>query len=184
MKHIHLITILLLIVTSSSNCKKNQLSELDKLPPATQTGANTLGCLVNGNAWIPDNGCTLLCPKALKFYFDNSNGGSFTIQAEYKNLGINRHEFIGIGADSLLSKKSFASNTDNHLFGVTYSNYLSTGFCRSFLPNDTSVSISGNLVITKFDLNNSIISGSFEFTISKPSCETIQITNGRFDAKL
>jgi len=31
------------------NCKKN---ELDALPPATQNGANTFGCLVNGNAWV------------------------------------------------------------------------------------------------------------------------------------
>jgi len=26
---------------------------LEQLPPATQTGANTFGCLLNGEAWTP-----------------------------------------------------------------------------------------------------------------------------------
>lgn len=30
-----------------------QISEIDKLPPATQTGANKVGCLVNGKAFLP-----------------------------------------------------------------------------------------------------------------------------------
>ena len=32
-----------------NNCKKN---EQDALPPATQNGANTFGCLVNGKPWV------------------------------------------------------------------------------------------------------------------------------------
>lgn len=38
--------------------------------------------------------------------------------------------------------------------------------------------------ITRFDLSMGIISGTFEFTLSKTGCETISITDGRFDAKL
>ena len=38
-------------------CKKTDTNSLDaelaKLPPITQTGANTFGCLVNGKAYIP-----------------------------------------------------------------------------------------------------------------------------------
>lgn len=38
-------------------CKKTDSNSLDaelaKLPPITQTGANTFGCLVNGKAFIP-----------------------------------------------------------------------------------------------------------------------------------
>ena len=41
-------TFLLLI---ASSCKKE--SNKDKLPPATQTGENTFGCLVNGKVFVP-----------------------------------------------------------------------------------------------------------------------------------
>ena len=76
MKHISLITILLLILTSSSNCKKGGLFG-DKLPPATQEGKNTCGFLVNGKVWLPrgDNGFSnLVCD-----YDETYMGGSFNI---------------------------------------------------------------------------------------------------------
>src|SRR5258705_5883613 len=45
-------------LTLLPNCNKNQpkpKTELEKLPPATQTGAYTFGCLVNGKAWVPQS---------------------------------------------------------------------------------------------------------------------------------
>jgi len=33
--------------------KKDNNNNADSLPPATQTGANTLGCLVNGKVFVP-----------------------------------------------------------------------------------------------------------------------------------
>jgi hypothetical protein len=39
-------------------CKKTKIDPvpvpaIDQLPPITQTGANTFGCLINGNVWLP-----------------------------------------------------------------------------------------------------------------------------------
>ena len=51
--------LLLLFLTTFalSCCNKDDnpkpKTELEKLPPATQTGANTAGCLVNGVAFLP-----------------------------------------------------------------------------------------------------------------------------------
>ena len=49
-------------------CKKTETSSLDaelaKLPPITQTGANTFGCLVNGKAVTPNSNC-LGCPPPI-----------------------------------------------------------------------------------------------------------------------
>ena len=45
----------LLLLTQCSKCK-NDPTPADPaaaLPPATQTGAGTLGCLVNGQPWTP-----------------------------------------------------------------------------------------------------------------------------------
>jgi len=48
---------------------------------------------------------------------------------------------------------------------------------------DTSSSISnpGTLIITNFDQDNFIISGTFEFTVLDNDGGEINITNGRFD---
>ena len=42
---------------------------------------------------------------------------------------------------------------------------------------------SGTMNILKFDTINFIISGTFEFTIGTSVCDTIKITEGRFDLK-
>jgi hypothetical protein len=83
MKHITLITILLLIITSSSNCKKGSLFG-DKLPPATQEGKNTCGFLVNGKVWLPrgDNGY----PNLNCFYDETYMGGPLTLT----DIGMNQ----------------------------------------------------------------------------------------------
>jgi len=40
---------------------------------------------------------------------------------------------------------------------------------------------SGTVEIIKFDTVNHIISGTFEFTVYNAACDTIKITEGRFD---
>jgi hypothetical protein len=36
-----------------TQCKKADLDPASQLPPATQTGAGTFGCLLNGQPWTP-----------------------------------------------------------------------------------------------------------------------------------
>jgi hypothetical protein len=185
MKHISFITILLLLIfTSSSNCKKNQLSELDKLPPATQTGAKTFGCLVNGKAWIPGKD-DWSSQSPLKFYYYTDNGGQFAITAIYQNSSQNRNETIGVVCDSILSRSIYDLNNKIATNGrVLFINSKILDACRLMSSSDNDAQITGFINITRFDLAQGIICGTFEFTINKTGCETIQITNGRFDAKL
>lgn len=52
MKHFFL----LLLTLSLSGCSKDDdrpINPIDQLPPATQTGANTFGALLDGEAFIP-----------------------------------------------------------------------------------------------------------------------------------
>jgi hypothetical protein len=42
----------------------------------------------------------------------------------------------------------------------------------------------GTLTIIRLDLTKGIIAGTFEFTLAKPGCDTIRVTNGRFNKKL
>jgi hypothetical protein len=61
-------------VLTLSCCSKDDnkpTNPIDKLPPATQTGANTAGCLVNGKAFLPKGtGIVLNC-----IYQDGLNFG-------------------------------------------------------------------------------------------------------------
>ena len=54
MKQFFLKTTLLLIFITFFNCSNNDDSiEQNQLPPITQTGANTFGCVINGEVLIP-----------------------------------------------------------------------------------------------------------------------------------
>ena len=49
--------------------------------------------------------------------------------------------------------------------------------CR-YEPEET---LSGTLTITHFDSINYIVSGTFAFTTATEGCDTIRVTDGRFD---
>jgi len=175
--------LIILSTTLGSGCKKNKLSELDKLPPATQTGARTFGCLVNGKAWIPAKE-DWFSTSALRFYYYNDNGGQFSIKAEYQNSSANRKESIGITCDSILSRNIYDLQKDTNTARVIFINSKVSGICYSVFSGDNDTQTNGLISITRFDLAQGIICGTFEFTIKKTGCETIYITHGRFDAKL
>jgi hypothetical protein len=60
--------IALFFILTASKCKKDPVSNpIDQLPPATQTGANTFGCLVNGQAFTP-GGSSLSGPDLAATY--------------------------------------------------------------------------------------------------------------------
>lgn len=48
-----LFSILCFLFFTNIKCKKNDVITVDQLPPATQTGAGTFGCLLNGVVWVP-----------------------------------------------------------------------------------------------------------------------------------
>lgn len=89
-------SLLILILILSMSCCKNDddnLTPLDQLPPATQTGEQTFGCLINGEAFMPD-----------KFGFGTPNAfyqlvnGKYTLGISASNRGGEHLESVLIGA--------------------------------------------------------------------------------------
>lgn len=180
---IFLISTLILIVLSSSQCKKT-VDELSKLPAVTQEGKGTFGCLVNGKAWIPETGDIIIADPAMKFVYENTNGGLFYMTAKKSIVSRNIDEEINIAIDSCTSEKKYIfDNSPAHTLRFAFTNYKQDQ-CRTLFSKESDVITLGFVSITRFDLNEGVISGTFEFTLSKSGCKTIQITNGRFDAKL
>ena len=177
MKHVSLITILLLIITSSSNCKKGGLFG-DKLPAATQEGKNTCGFLVNGKVWLPrgDNGFSnLVCD-----YDETYMGGAFSITGYRYEPGATYSTGFLVAGSNIQTTGNYKININASRIGE----YNGTsGSCTFYNWYDTIPNHNAYLNITKLDKQKRIVSGTFEFALARSGCETVRITQGRFDMK-
>ena len=148
---------------------------IDCLPPATQTGAGTFGCLVNGEPFYAFG--SVQCQYQLidgEYFFGVgfSRGCCFP-----RSIGI-----VGENIQLSLESDFILSTTDSgNMFaeiGFVYDENL-----PGVISNTTDINNTGTLTITKFDEENQIISGIFEFEILNPDDgEVYQITEGRFDS--
>jgi hypothetical protein len=172
-----------LVLAFITCCKKTDSldAELAKLPPITQIGANTFGCLVNGKAVTPN--CNLPnCPPPLVGDYDNNPNGYFGIVCNY-NSGDNA---VIIGLDSILTYRSYEiRDSINKKVRVSIFNKSIADSCRfvGLGPIGKFTSVTGNVTLTRVDVQNGIFSGTFNFTIKTQNCGNYEVTNGRFDYK-
>ena len=177
------IVLLVLLAFTLINCTKSNDPQ-DQLPPITQTGANTFGCIINGEVLIPKDGIGVPQPKGL-FVGHYSNN----------NLVIDAGNLSDSGGDNIYMYIYNLTSTGTYTFGLSTGQGTSTFepaynhiFCYPFdgqNPVDVYLSDtnSGTITITRFDPANFIVSGTFELTVfnkDNPN-ETIEITEGRFD---
>jgi hypothetical protein len=167
--------LLLTIIVFFESCNLFDSANEEKLPPATQEGKNTFGCLVNGKIWLPKGqaGPT----SNLDLHYDEFFGNGALNLSAYR-IDEDEDEAIGLFSDSLKSVGSYQLDDYNRQ-ALLFDNAKT--FCAYY--NDPDVYRSGHLVITRFDLPNRIISGVFESTLYKQNCDTVKITEGRFDMK-
>ncbi len=171
------LTLFLLVLHSVACSDDDDRAPIDQLPPVTQTGEQTFGCLINGEAFIPirSGGGR---PRAF-YQFVN---GAFTlgISASNGNAGPNFESvaLAGIDVDMLTEKTYILIEEESGKFSGRYS--IGGGLT---IRTVTSSNDPGTLTITKFDQENGIIAGTFEFTALDNDGNEINITNGRFDMR-
>lgn len=163
-----------------SQCKKKDAPRPEEqLPPATQTGANIIGCLVNGQLWTPqgNNGSS----NYSVVYDPSFRQGTLNIAAyRYANSQA-KQDAIGVFSDSLLSSTGrYKLRTLGH-HGAGYVNGAAN--C-TYYSTDATTYCRGELIITRLDKQAGIISGTFSYTLAKAGCDTVRITQGRFDKRL
>lgn len=149
---------------SCCNDDDNPQNPLDQLPPATQTGANTFGCLINGEPFVVSN-----TSNQTAIY----QGGVLQIGGGIDNSIMDKHISINISAPINLNTPYDLTLLPNNL-----AIFVNNGEGCYYDYDHTT---SGTLTITKFDQTNFIISGTFNFSTQTNECENINITNGRFD---
>ncbi|MGD9977859.1 MAG: hypothetical protein AB7S54_07985 [Bacteroidales bacterium] len=167
-----LLLVLITTLCSGMMCECEDETNEPQLPPETITGANTFGCLVNGEVW--------------------RNGG---IPFPYSSIDFNELN------DSIVSIGAIRGTTDAtsyiHIYirkkGLSIGKYqcdsslifirFSRSFSKSVNPTacDYPISRKGFIEFTRFDLQNRIVSGRFEAHLYSSECDSLIITKGRFD---
>ena len=149
------------------------MTELEKLPPITSEGANTFGCLVNGEAWTPKG---YIFPEAnFDVYFSELGSHRLFIDMYRKENSDSLTEFMTMGL-SMVGNTTTIDFTKNR--NVTLTQFSPCIQHRKVLEE--------NFNISKLDTISKIISGTFDFVVTVEdgeSCQdTMYITDGRFDA--
>jgi len=169
------IFLLLFITAFLSGCNSD-----DSMPAATQTGAETFACYVNGKPFINRLGSELDCFYGLidgEYYFiihGTDERYSYTTSGPWS---------IALGT----TKKTISEGEVLELLEMSDGNAWGEGF---FVPKTssskssfTSAEYTGELTITKLDFENQIVSGTFWFNLINPHTgELVEIREGRFDA--
>ena len=168
----------LLTLLALAQCKKKADPDpVDQLPPATQTGANTFGCLVNGQAWTPKGSDGT---SNYTVYYDPSyRKGTINIAAYRYNSSSSPREDIVLFSDSLRTVGNYPLTVPNHQEAL----FSGTNAQCEFYQNGPQYR-RGVLTITRLDLQAGIVSGTFAFTLYKPGCDSVRVTQGRFDKRL
>ena len=174
---------LLTMLAGCSKCNKvvEPAGELSKLPAATQTGAGTFGCMVNGKAWMPQGRGNILGPANPTIVYDATyDNGSLDIRARIYAGGSglssgNAISIIEIYGSKLDKEGEYNLTNSNVRFA--YSTDTEGFYSKEDLASNCK------LTITKLDKVNAIISATFSFTIEKKDTgKKLTVTDGRFDS--
>lgn len=187
------ILFILIALTCLAACKKHHSPKPDNpygLPNATQTGANIFACRVDGSNWI-----TKFSSYNIKTSFLTSNDrDSFSIFASgTTNAAL---DLIQIAiSDSVKTGNIYNIADTNKVRVNTLRLFAPCGQTTGYGGSQWNKAISGSLKITKYSgtyfvpscctygtyESNSIIAGTFEFIVPVANCDTIRVTDGRFD---
>ena len=185
-------TILLLLVSAlflQGSCKK----ETDRcptyeLPPATQTGANTIGCLVDGVVLIPKRTeWTWNQPTILSFKYNEETGElafriKFAASEKAHSCGYPETSLHFVAVDIFSD-----GNIEPNMFGAEIDIYQELyGSLKVYRFHSGLEGLTAGFEITKLDTTLNIISGTFYFdtyrgTQDYDPDDKLYITEGRFD---
>lgn len=166
----YILTIFSLLFIAGS-CKK------DLLPSATEKGANTFGCKINGEVFIPHDTYSYPTTKGLQGFYNDSNK-KFTIFAseppDAKKNGLQRSIYIEIVIPTI---------GQNNFINTNYAQISINVEFQGEKWFETNNNVTGTLNISRFDLTAKIVSGTFSFDASQRDslANVLHVTEGRFD---
>lgn len=177
MKKIYGLSLLCLFILIIS-CKKD---ELEALPDATQSGANTLGAIVNGKAWVANGGPGFNAPDPVEAGYLGARPHDET----RNNIIIEAYRKDKTGFQFYLRDVSkpgeYPLTSTTVLFGdlqrqpQNYGAYYVPG--KLYMTNS---SYTGKVIITRADTVSGVVSGTFAFK-AVHGLDSVMVSYGRFD---
>lgn len=153
-------------------CNKDETptpTPLSQLPPATQTGANTFGCLLDGEVFKPG-----ITNNSYNCFYQLVDGEYyFLVTAKNTKNNVSRAIFVGT------EKQTISQGQTLNLYERTAGNAWAAYFVDN--PYTTNSTYTGELKITKLDFTHNIVSGTFWYNVKDNQNVIHHITDGRFD---
>lgn len=190
------IFVVTVVAFCSCGCSKKMAG--NGLPDPTQSGKMTFGALVDGKAFKPNSWASgssanaPICDYAIngkgRYYL---NGQAFDLpKGNYLNIT------GGCVVENKLSQINLFINNEELTEGKTYplttpdvSDGASAIYTKNIIVDHgqdyiVKSPLKGELIITKFDSTNNILSGRFWFDAVSDSGDKIQVKEGRFDLRI
>ncbi|WP_300565031.1 hypothetical protein [Flavobacterium sp.] len=172
MKNLILFLLFSIALTCCQKDDDQTISPINQLPPITQTGANTFGCLLDEQVFKPGNG-----PNPLDCVYQFVNGGYyFTLQAN--KYYADADKLIGVGC---VTQKLQITQGQTYILQNQSDGNASGGYFFNVDWFYTSVTYTGELKIIKLDEVNHIVSGTFWYDVQDTNGVVHKIREGRFD---
>ncbi len=170
-----------LISLAFSSCKKDRQKNF---PIETSIGANTFGCYLDKNQFLPckiTGGISPVRRLQASSFFYNPSYLDMTVSA-VNDCENETFRSIIIGFDSV----AITSNTTYKL--STFSGGIKNKVVISYYEDGTQLrsdsTLDGSVTVTYFDKEKHILSGRFEATLQDVNTsKKIQLTKGIFDLK-
>lgn len=171
------------------SCKKDETEIKFALPDKTQTGQNTLGFKVNGQAWVKyGKHCTFLmggCRENPRVIYRSSNNGDiifYSVRILKKDGNVHTDETFGF-----YKYKDFATSATHH---IKYSRNFSDVYLTDEISGKNFACIPSretmHFTISKLDTLAKILAGEFSGVLFNRANlkDSIIISEGRFDLSL
>ena len=177
------VVVTLLICVFFFNCRKSGSNTQAGLPPETQTGQNTFGCMVNGKIFVPKGGG--ISANYSCFYqqaYAGFNGYFFHVSGDDKSNS-EVVSSVGISCDSIKLAENQTYSLINVLKGNSAGDYIvvSSFTTPATTQYTTTATLTGEMTIKRFDETRHIVAGTFWFNAVSSKGDTVKITEGRFD---
>lgn len=174
------------------HCRKHHQPPPDNiygLPNATQKGANMFACRVNGVNWI------LKKQYQLRTSFHRTNSRD-TFSFSSTGIPDSILDFITFSINSKIQQgASYRLNDTTIAMTTALRSQAACGPTSGYGGSQWSKAVDGTITISKFSGTysipacctfgdydaNAIVAGTFNFVIAIPGCDSIKVTDGRFD---
>ena len=174
MKNLLFLFAVLLCLGSCDKDDKVQ-TPLEQLPALTATGADTAGCLVNGEAFLPKGTVVnrLFCQYTDQKHFSIAISQKINDQIRTVNVASLDQK---LEVNSVYELKEYGDASQ-------YGEYIVIDPDFSHVDYSTNSTVTGELKITNHNAQKGTISGTFWFDAVNNSGDKVQVRDGRFDMK-